>query len=225
MSTLDRDPPMRASSRPPTHTIERQASAIHSAINDSARMAHGLARLELLEMEFIRFVARNRVLLEAAEAENQHQLQHYQEQSKIVYQEIQCRTQQARLNYVADMATFSSQLKYCVSELGRDVRTAQADWMRTQAHHFATQSCFLTSHDELFTDQISYGAPAPTSFSPSTVTPDPPSYTSRAQRASVHRAPRTRTSDDLQLADDPTDRPEEHNLVQHVSGESPSPRS
>ncbi|KAE8214685.1 hypothetical protein CF326_g9776 [Tilletia indica] len=129
-----------------SHTsIDSQAAAFHTALSDSARMAHGLARLELLEMEFLRFVARNRVLLEAAEAENQHQLEHHQEQTKIVQQEVLSRTRQARSNYVADMATFSSQLKYCVSELGRDVRTAQDDWMRAQAHFFASQPFLISS--------------------------------------------------------------------------------
>ncbi|KAE8244561.1 hypothetical protein A4X13_0g6491 [Tilletia indica] len=121
-------------------SVQDQAGAAQHAGNIAARVAHGLARLELLEVDFARSAVRNQIWLESAETENRHQLEACIRNASQTLQEVQERTRRMKTNYVDDMAKITGQLKHCVSEIGREVRSAQDDWMQIHSQMMAVRT-------------------------------------------------------------------------------------
>ncbi|KAE8228926.1 hypothetical protein CF326_g6122 [Tilletia indica] len=120
--------------------VQDQAAFAQNAGNIATRMAHGLARLELLELDFARSAIRNQTWLEGAEQENRHQMETCLHNVTQVLQEVQERARRMKINYVDDMAKITGQLKHCVSEIGREVRSAQDDWMQAHSQLMAVRT-------------------------------------------------------------------------------------
>ncbi|KAK0522960.1 hypothetical protein OC835_006402 [Tilletia horrida] len=100
-------------------------------------MANNLARLEFLEVDFLRFMARGRVALDASDQENTNDIEKAKFQLAAVSDEVRARAQRTKANYEADMAKFAAQLKHCVSEMGREIRRTQEELIRIHAQMMA----------------------------------------------------------------------------------------